>query len=214
MRLYSYFRSSASYRVRIALHLKGLAFSTVPVHMLRGGGEQHRPEYSDINALRLVPTLEIDGRLLSQSMAICEFLEERWPAPPLLPKNAESRARVRAIASAIACEIHPLNNLRVLDYLVKQLGTTVEQKTAWYRHWISLGLEGVERMLADSPDTGVYCHGDSPTLADAFLVPQVANALRYQCPVDVYPHIMRINEHCLRHPAFIAASPGQQPDRE
>ena len=214
MQLYSYFRSSAAYRVRIVLNLKGLPFDTVPVHMLRGGGEQHHPRYSDIHPLRLVPSLEVEGSLMSQSIAICEYLEERWPTPSVLPESLEGRARVRSIAAAIACDIHPLNNLRALHYLVKELGLSEEQKLGWYRHWISLGMEGVERMLADSPVAGTYCHGVTPTLADAFLVPQVANALRYQCPMDAYPNVMRIYTHCSTHPAFVAASPDQQPDRE
>lgn len=214
MRLYSYFRSSAAYRVRIVLNLKGLRFETMPVHMLRGGGEQHHPEYSRIHPLRLVPSLEIDGLPLTQSLAICEYLEERWPTPPILPIGPAARARVRAIAAAIACDVHPLNNLRALKYLVADLGANEDQKLAWYRHWISLGLEGVERMLADSQATGTYCHGDMPTLADAFLVPQVSNALRYHCSTDAYPTTTRIYNHCLKHPAFFSASPDQQPDRE
>lgn len=132
----------------------------------------------------------------------------------MLPESPEERARARSIAAAIACDIHPLNNLRALHYLVKELGLSEEQKLGWYRHWISLGMEGVERMLADSPVAGTYCHGVTPTLADAFLVPQVANALRYQCPMDAYPNVMRIYTHCSTHPAFVAASPDQQPDRE
>jgi maleylacetoacetate isomerase len=214
MRLYSYFRSSAAYRVRIVLNLKGLRFETMPVHMLRGGGEQHHPEYSRIHPLRLVPSLEIDGLPLTQSLAICEYLEERWPTPPILPIGPAARARVRAIAAAIACDVHPLNNLRALKYLVADLGANEDQKLAWYRHWISLGLEGVERMLADSQATGTYCHGDMPTLADTFLVPQVSNALRYHCSTDAYPTTTRIYNHCLKHPAFFSASPDQQPDRE
>jgi maleylacetoacetate isomerase len=214
MQLYSYFRSSAAYRVRIVLNLKGLSFDTVPVHMLRGGGEQHHAEYSDIHPLRLVPVLEVEGSLMSQSIAICEYLEERWPTPSLLPKSLEERARVRSIAAAIACDIHPLNNLRALHYLVKELGLDEDQKLAWYRHWISLGMEGVERMLSASSRTGAYCHRDTPTLADVFLVPQVSNALRYQCRMDGYPNVMRIYATCSTHPAFIAAAPDQQPDRD
>src|SRR5690606_4726115 len=178
MKLYSYFRSSAAYRVRIALNLKGLAYETVPVHLLKDGGQQLSDSYRSLNPTALVPTL-VDGDLaVGQSMAILEYLEETHPEPALLPRDAKGRARVRAIAQTIACDIHPLNNLRVLKYLKRTLGVPDEAKNAWYRHWVEEGLAALETMLARSPETGRYCHGDTPTMADICLVPQIANARR------------------------------------
>lgn len=210
MKLYSYFRSSAAYRLRIALNLKGLAYEQIPISLLNG--EQSQTLYSAINPQQLVPALDDQGRLLTQSMAICEYLEEIYPEPALLPNAAIERARVRALALAVACEIHPLNNLRVLKYLKHELQQNDEQRNTWYRHWIAEGLEPLEKMLATSSWTGRFCHGDTPGLADIFLVPQIFNAQRYVCPLDSYPTIKRINDECLRIPAFNDARPEVQPD--
>ncbi|HLV29821.1 MAG TPA: maleylacetoacetate isomerase, partial [Burkholderiaceae bacterium] len=181
MKLYSYFRSSAAYRVRIALNLKGLEYETVPVHLLKDGGQQHSDAYKALNPTELIPTL-VDGELaIGQSMAILEYLEEAYPEPALLPPDPAGRARVRAIAQSIACDIHPLNNLRVLKHLKRGLGVDDATKDEWYRHWINVGLTSVEALLAGNPATGRYCHGDQVTLADVVLVPQVFNARRYDC---------------------------------
>jgi len=215
MKLHSYFRSSASFRVRIALALKNLDYEYAAVHLLQGGGQQFAPAFKAMNPAALVPVLEDeDGTVLSQSLAIIEYLDETRPQPPLLPGDAVARARVRAIALAIACEIHPLNNLRVLGYLVKTLGVSEEQKNAWYRHWVETGLATVETMLAADPRTGACCHGDLPTLADICLVPQIFNAQRFNCRLDHVPTVMRIHEHCLRLPAFAQSVPALQPDAE
>jgi maleylacetoacetate isomerase len=210
MKLYSYFRSSAAFRLRIALNLKGLEYEQVPVSLLKA--EQLSEEFKRKNPQALVPVLEDGSLLLTQSLAICEYLDEVYPSPPLLPTAPGERARVRALALAIACEIHPLNNLRVLKYLKNALGLDEEQRNAWYRHWIGAGLPAVEAMLAGHPQTGRFCHGDMPGLADAFLIPQVANAVRYECPLDGYPTIRRITEECLKLPAFDRAQPHLQPD--
>jgi len=214
MKLYSYFRSSASFRVRIALSLKGLEYDYVPVHLLQGGGQQFTAEFRAMNPAALVPVLDDDGTVLTQSLAIIEYLEETRPEPPLLPGDAAGRARVRAIALSIACEIHPLNNLRVLGYLNKTLGVAEEQRNAWYRHWVETGLATVEAMLAGDPRTGRCCHGDAPTLADVLLVPQIFNAQRFNCRLDHVPTVMRIHQHCLTLPAFAESVPALQPDAE
>jgi maleylpyruvate isomerase len=214
MKLYSYFRSSAAYRVRIALNLKGLPYETVAVHLLRQGGEQLLPEYRRLNPTALVPTL-VDGDLvLGQSMAILEYLEETHPQPPLLPLDAAGRARVRAIAQTIACDIHPLDNLRVLKYLKHEMKVSEENKNAWYKHWVEVGLASIEAMLADHPATGDFCHGDRPGFADLCLVPQVANARRFDCDLSGMPTIVRIEGHCLELDAFRQAAPANQPDAE
>ncbi|KAA3649743.1 MAG: maleylacetoacetate isomerase [Proteobacteria bacterium] len=214
MKLYTYFRSSAAYRVRIALNLKGLPWQAVPVHLARDGGEQHSDAYRAVNPSELVPTLEDRGTTLTQSLAIIEYLDEMRPQPPLLPANLIARARVRAIAQAIACDIHPINNLRVLQYLTGTLGVSEDQKLAWYRHWVDTGLAAVEALLAGHPDTGRFCHGDTPGLADCCLVPQVYNARRFNCRLDHVPTVMRIVEACEGLPAFQAAAPGAQADAE
>lgn len=214
MKLYSYFRSSASFRVRIALALKGIDYEYAAVHLLQGGGQQFAAGFKAINPAALVPVLDDDGTVLTQSLAIIEYLDETRPLPPLLPATAAERARVRAIALAIACEIHPLNNLRVLGYLNKTLGIAQEERNAWYRHWVETGLAAVEAMLAGDPRTGACCHGDSPTLADIFLVPQIFNAQRFKARLDHVPTVMRIHEHCLTLPAFAASVPAEQPDAE
>ncbi len=215
MKLYSYFRSSAAYRVRIALNLKGLACDIVPVHLLKDGGQQLQPEYRRLNPEALVPSLQLeDGEVLTQSLAIIEYLEETHPAPALLPSNPLDRAWVRRIALAIACDIHPINNLRVLRYLVGEMKLSEDDKNRWYRHWVEQGLAAVEQSLANDPRTGRFCLGDTPGLADCFLVPQIANAQRMQCDLSGMPTLVRINDACLALEAFAAASPARQPDAE
>jgi maleylpyruvate isomerase len=214
MKLYTYFRSSAAYRVRIALNLKGLSYDAVPVHLLRGGGEQLLDEYRKINPSGLVPTLPDAWITLTQSMAILEYLEDEHPQVPLLPKDAAGRARVRELAQIIACDIHPVNNLRVLRYLVHELGVDQETRDKWYRHWLVDGFEVLEKHLARDPSAGPLCHGYVPTIADCFLVPQVFNAQRHAVDVSVYPNITRIYELCNKLPAFVAAQPSNQPDAE
>lgn len=210
MKLYSYFRSSAAYRVRIALALKGLDFDLIPVHLVKDGGEQKQPDYTAINPQQLVPSFETDdGEILTQSMAIMEYLEENYPQIPLLPTDKIARAKVRAIAQLIASDIHPLNNLRVLKYLKHTLKIEETQKDAWYQHWIYLGFDALEKLL---PEHGNFCYGDMPTIADCCLIPQVYNALRFECDMTDYPKIMRIYQHCNTLPAFITASPEQQVD--
>jgi maleylpyruvate isomerase len=211
MKLYDYFRSSAAYRVRIALNLKGLEVDRGFVHLVKA--QQRADTYLALNPQGLVPALVTDsGEVLTQSLAIIDWLDEMRPEPPLLPANALGRARVRAIALAIACDIHPLNNLRVLNYLTHTLGISDEQKNGWYRYWIDVGFEALEQRLAREPATGRFCHGDLPTLADICLVPQVANARRYKMDLSPYPTITRIDAACQALPAFAAAAPEKQPD--
>ncbi|HEY4136430.1 MAG TPA: maleylacetoacetate isomerase [Alphaproteobacteria bacterium] len=213
MKLHGFFRSSASYRLRIALALKGIEAEQVSVHISRpGGGDQFLPGFRALNPQLLVPVLEDDGKVLVQSLAILEYFEETHPAPAILPKTPAARARVRALAQVIACEMHPINNLRVLNYLTKDLGVSEDAKLAWYRHWVKLGFDALEPMLAGHPDTGTFCHGDTPTIADICLVPQVFNAKRFECPLDAYPTVMRIYEACEKLPAFAGAHPSKQPD--
>jgi maleylacetoacetate isomerase len=218
MKLYSYFRSSASYRVRIALNLKALSYDVVPVHLLKDGGQQFSPEYRTLSPDALVPTLIDDSAgnaaVLTQSLAIIEYLDEAYAGPRLLPADAIDRAYVRSIALSIACEIHPLNNLRVLRYLVRTLKVVEDDKNAWYRHWCEQGLAAVEATLAKDSRVGVFCYGDSPTLADCCLVPQIANANRLNCDLSAMPTVMRINEACLALDAFANAAPARQPDAE
>ncbi len=212
MKLYNYFRSSAAYRVRIALALKGLAYDAVRVHLMKG--EQHGAEYSAVNPQNLVPVLEHEGERLYQSLAILQYIDETWPQPPLQPADRFGRARVRSLALLIACEIHPLNNPRVLNYLTGKLGVSEEQKLEWYHHWIRLGFSALEKRLAGEPETGRYCHGDAPGLADCALVPQMANALRFKVDLAEFPTIRRINAACLELEAFQRAAPENQPDAE
>ena len=210
MKLYNYFRSSAAYRVRLALSLKGLDYEYVPVHLIKG--EQRGEPYRTLNAQQLVPTLADDRGTFTQSLAIIEYIDERYPEPPLLPETPEARARVRAIALAIACDIHPLNNLRILQYLTGTLGANEDAKNAWYRHWIDLGLAALETQLAGDAATGIFCHGDRVTLADVCLVPQLANARRNRIPLEPYPTLRRIDAECQSLEAFASAAPERQPD--
>ncbi len=214
MKLYTYFRSSAAYRVRIALNLKGLTYDAVPVHLLKEGGQQRQEEYRQINPSGLVPAFQDERITLTQSMAIIEYIDERFPAVPLLPQDVAGRARVRELAQMVACDIHPLNNLRVLRHLVHELNITEEQKNAWIRHWIGEGLAGLEAHLARDPAAGPFCHGNAPTIADCFLVPQVFNAQRFDIDIAAYPNIARIYALCVDLPAFVAAHPSRQPDAE
>jgi maleylacetoacetate isomerase len=211
VKLYTYFRSSAAFRVRIALNLKGLAYDPVFVHLAKG--EHRKAEYTGIDPQGLLPTLVDDGQALSQSLAIIEYLEEKHPAPPLLPKDALGRARVRSLSLLVACEIHPLNNLRTLQYLKRELGQNEEQVNAWYRHWIADGLAKLEADLA-RPGTGKFSHGDAPTMADCCLVPQIFNAKRYNCDPAPYPVAMRVFDACMKLEAFERAQPSKQPDAE
>ena len=211
MKLYNYFRSSASFRVRIALNLKGLAYDYVPVHLAKG--EQKQPEFAALTAEGLVPLLElVDGQRLSQSMAIIEYLDETHPQPALLPADAAGRARVRALSQIVACEIHPLNNLRVLKYLVNDLKASDDAKNAWYKHWVRLGLQSYEARLAERP--GTYSHGDAPTLADCCLVPQIFNAQRFDCDLSGLPRTMAVFDACMQLNAFQKAQPSACPDAE
>ena len=210
--LYSYWRSSAAFRVRIALNLKGLHYETRAVHLVRDGGEQHSPAYVALNPQQLVPALVDDDKVMTQSMAIAEYLDEIHPHPPLLPADAAGRARIRALAQIIGCDIHPIGNLRVLQQIGSQFGADDEQKGIWMRHWIVAGFQAVETMLANHKETGRYCHGDTPGLADLCLVPQVYNARRWKTPLDDYPTILRIDAACMALDAFKAAMPEQQPD--
>ena len=211
MELYNYFRSSASWRVRIALALKGLDYDYLPVHLVKK--EQATPEFVARSGTGLVPLLVLDdGRGLHQSLAIIEYLDETCPEPPLLPAGALGRARVRALAQDIACEIAPIANLRVLQYLTGPLGASEEAKGAWIRHWVEDGLAGVERQLAAQPAT--FCHGETPGLADCALVPQVFNAQRFDCRLDHVPHVMRVHETCMAHAAFASTRPSACPDAQ
>jgi maleylacetoacetate isomerase len=212
LRLYSYWRSSAAYRVRIALNLKQLHYDLVPVHLLEAGGQQRMPEYRGINPQSLVPTLMHGHRIFRQSMAIIEYLDETWPDPPLLPSVARDRARARAIAQAIACDVHPLNNLRVLQYFENVWGVPAPEREEWGRHWIREGFAAVEKMLAENLSTGTFCDGEMPGLADCCLVPQVYNARRFSVDMETYPTIRRIYDNCLKVSAFDAARPEKQPD--
>lgn len=214
LKLHTYFRSSAAYRVRIALNLKGLAYEAVPVHLVRDGGQHLQEAYRRINPAASVPSLVDRDVALSQSLAIIEYLDETYPYPPLLPGDPVARARVRAIALDVACEIHPLNNMRVLKYLTGKLGVSEEDKNAWYRHWVETGLAAIEARLVANPPVGRFCVGEHPTLADCCLVPQVFNARRFGCKLDHVPTVVRIDAECRTLPAFVAAAPENQPDAE
>lgn len=211
MKLYTYFRSSAAYRVRIAANLKGIAYEPEFIHLAKG--KHNEPAYKEVNPVGLVPCIIEDGQLLTQSLAIIEYLDETHPAVPLLPKDPWEKARVRSLSLLIACEIHPINNLRVLKYLTGTMKHSEEERDNWYRHWVEDGLDKFEAMLADGK-TGKFCHGDAPTMADACLVPQVANGKRFNCDFSKVPTVMRIFEECNRLEAFKKAAPPNQPDAE
>ena len=209
MKLHTYFRSSAAYRVRIALNLKGLDYEAVPVHLLRGGGEHRQPAYLGLNPAGLVPALVDGPTRLSQSLAIIDYLDRLQPEPLLVPADGQARNQVLEIAQLIACDIHPLNNLRVLKFLTAELGLSEAQKNAWYAHWIAEGFDALEALL---PAHDGWCVGDAPTLADCCLVPQVANAERMKVALSAWPRIRRIAAFARQHPAFVQAEPQSQPD--
>jgi len=210
--LYSYWRSSASWRVRIGLHLKGLSHTIVPVHLLEGGGQQHSAGYAALNPQHLVPTLRHGSQILHQSLAILEYLDEIWPEPALLPAAPGERAQVRALAQTIACDIHPLNNLRILQYLDSGLQQPQSVRNDWARHWIHSGFSALETLLDTSASAGQFCSGSTPGLADCCLIPQVYNARRFGVELTAYPRITRIEAACLVLPAFRDTAPEQQPD--
>ncbi len=213
LHLYSYWRSSAAYRVRIGLALKGLQYETVPVHLLKDGGQQHAADYAALNPQQLVPVLMHGRRALRQSLAILEYLEEVWPdTPALLPGTARERVRVRAMAQLVACDVHPLNNLRVLQFFERHWNVPQAERDEWVRHWIVEGLSAFEALAAEDPATGAFCHGDAPGLADACLVPQLYNARRFGLDLTRWPTLARIEQACLALPAFRQAVPESQPD--
>ncbi|RED45765.1 maleylacetoacetate isomerase [Aestuariispira insulae] len=213
MKLYTYWRSSAAYRVRIALNLKGIAYEEAFVHLVRDGGDHLKAAYAALNPQKLVPSLELeDGTVLTQSLAMIDYLEETHPTPALLPDQAVGRARVRGLAQQIACDIHPVNNLRILKYLTGEMGLSDADKTTWYRHWVEVGFEALENSLANSTETGRFCHGDQPGLADCCLVPQVYNARRFDVDMARYPVLAGIDAACLELEAFRQASPEEQGD--
>ena len=215
MKLYSYYRSTAAYRVRIALNLKRVDYEVEPVHLLRGGGEHKQGSYTDKNPFGLVPMLQIDDDTqMSQSMAIIEFLEETYAQPPLLPIGGEARVRVRSISQSIVSDIHPLNNLRVLQFIRENFSDEGSARQHWYEHWIAIGFGALETFLARDEMTGEFCHGDHVSFADICLVPQVYNAKRFNCPLDDYPTIRRIVTRCETIDAFIQAAPENQSDAE
>jgi maleylacetoacetate isomerase len=214
MKLYTFFRSSASYRVRIALNLKGVGYEQAPIHLRRGGGEQLQPAYKALNPQALVPALDDNGRILTQSLAIIEYLEEKYPDVPLLPKDPADKALVRSMALVIACEVHPIQNLRVLNYVKSSYHQTDEQVNHWAQHWIDLGLTALEQMIAAQPNRGEFCFENTPTLADICLVPQLGNARRYGCDLSGYANILNIEKTCMAVPAFADAAPEKQSDAE
>ena len=214
LRLYSYWRSSAAYRVRIGLNLKGLRYETIPVHLVRDGGEQHQAEYAALNPQQLVPTLTHGVRVIRQSLAILEYLDEAWPSPRLLPMTARDRARVRSLAQMVAADIHPLNNLRVMRYFEQTWSVPQSERDEWTKHWIVEGFDAMEALLANDAATGTYCHGQTPGLADCCLVPQVFNARRFGVDMAAFPTIARIEQACLELPAFADARPEKQPDAQ
>ena len=211
--LYSYYRSSASYRVRIVLNLKKIDYTICTVHLVKNGGQQHQQDYLSLNPQGFVPVLEVDDKVISQSTAIVEYLEESYPNPPMLPSAAIDRAYVRSLVQIIACDIHPLNNLRVLEYL-KKTSDFENARPIWYCHWIREGFAALEQQLSLHANKGLFCYRDTPGMADAFLIPQVYNALRFECDMNPYPLISAIYENCNQLKAFVNASPENQPDAE
>lgn len=207
MKLYDYYRSTACYRVRIALNLKNISYATVPVHLVNHGGEHNHPNYLKQNPQGLVPTLDANGEMLTQSLAIIEYLDEVNPTPPLLPSQPDERAKVRSLAMIIACDMHPLNNLRVLQQLQLQFDATEFQVSEWYHHWLKKGFDAIEKQLQHFPRKNSVCHGENVGLADICLVPQVYNAKRFHFPLDNYPLVNEVNNYCLTNPAFIKAVP-------
>jgi maleylacetoacetate isomerase len=211
VKLYSYFRSSAAYRARIALNLKGLDYDTIPIHLVKDGGHQFKPEFRTVNPQKRVPVLALPGgEVLLQSLALIEYLDETHPQPPLLPADALARAQVRAVAQIIACDIHPLNNTAVLTYLRHRMGQDKAAVQAWYEHWILVGFEAVEALLKPGP----YAFGAQVTIADICIVPQVANARRLNVPLEAFPKIVAVDAACLKLEAFDRAQPEKQPDAE
>jgi len=210
LKLYDYYRSSASFRVRIALNLKKIPYQEIPIDLKKNGGEQHSPEYQIVNPQSLVPALQDGDKIITQSLAIIEYLDELCPTPSLLPSDPFQKAWVRSCALSIAADIHPLNNLRVLNYLTNTIAVTDEQKNQWYQHWIAEGLSSLEKKLIASPYTGMYCFGDSITLADIALIPQMYNARRFACDVSAYPTLTRIDSHCQTVDAFKLAWPEKE----
>lgn len=215
MRLYSYFRSSAAFRVRIALAVKDIDYQMISIHLTKDGGQQKTDAYKKINSQGLVPALETDrGDTLTQSLAILEYIEETYPQPHILPKNAVQRAYVRSISNQIACDIHPLNNLRVLKYLEEKLLQSKDRVNGWYQYWIEQGLKPLEETIATSRYKGIFCCGDQVSMADICLIPQLYNARRFNCRLDIYPTLLTIEQECLKQPAFIKSLPQNQPDAE
>jgi maleylacetoacetate isomerase len=208
LKLYDYFRSSAAFRVRIALNLKNLPYEKIPIHLINNDGEQHSDQYKKINPQELVPALQVDDHIITQSLAIIEYLEEKYPEPTLLPTDLVQRAQVRKIALTVATDMHPLNNLRVLQYLANTLTITEEQKNTWYQHWMAKGLIALEKWLKNT--AGDFCFGNSITLADVFLIPQIFNAYRFNCDVAPYPTLIKIYNHCKELPAFKKAWPEEK----
>ena len=214
MKLYTFFRSSASYRVRIALNLKGLDYEQASIHLRRSGGEQLKPAYKAINPQALVPALEDEGQFFSQSLAIIEYLDERYPKPPLLPSDAADRAVVRSMALLIACEVHPIQNLRLLNHLKSDHQQSDDDTIRWARHWINLGLSALEQMVISLSEQGEFCFGEMPTMADLCLVPQLGNARRFGVDLSAYPKLLAIEAACMTLAAFATAAPEHQPDAE
>ena len=213
MILYSYFRSSAAYRVRIGLNLKGLDYQIKPVHLLKDGGQQHQPDYVQVNPVQLLPALDDDGLIITQSLAILEYLDERYPELPLLPKASAERAWARSMAQTVACDIHPLNNLRVLQYLKNELNVEEDARNTWYRHWVSVGLEGLEALVQrHGQKAQPFIFGDTPGIAEICLVPQMFNARRFEIDLTAFPRLLAIEEKCLELSAFQEAAPDRQPD--
>lgn len=208
--LYNYYRSSASYRVRIALNIKGLAYTNKQIHLINNGGEQHATDYQKINPQQLVPSLESDGQVFTQSLAIIEYLEEKQPLPSLLPKDLAERAHARSLAQMVACDIHPLNNLRVLNYLQQELNIDESEKKKWYHHWLKLGLDALTIFVNQYSTSKMYCYKNQLTIADLCLIPQLYNARRFAFPVENYPTLCQIEKHCLEIPAFKAAHPDKE----